>query len=70
MGSTALRIVVGIAVGYLAYLGVTIWLDGAPESWVDLSIRALAVVALAALAVEFLNRRKRAKAARQAPPAP
>ncbi|MEU8901003.1 hypothetical protein [Nocardia sp. NPDC048505] len=67
MGSTTLRIVFGIAIGYLAYLGVTMWLDGPPESaggWIDLSIRALAVVAVAALAVEFLNRRKRAKARR------
>ncbi|MEV0251379.1 hypothetical protein AB0H76_32630 [Nocardia sp. NPDC050712] len=73
MGSSTLRIVVGVAVGYLAYLGVTLYLDGGPGAWggwVNLSIRALVVVFVAALAVELVNRRKRAAAARRTPPAP
>lgn len=65
MNNSVFRLGLAVLVGFGVYAGVGLLLGGRPDTageWLSAGIKSLWVIALAAGTVEWMNRRKRAKA--------
>ncbi|MBH0776848.1 hypothetical protein [Nocardia bovistercoris] len=68
MSNSVFRLGLAVLIGFGVYAGVGLLLGGRPDTageWLSAGIKSLWVIALAAGTVEWLNRRKRSKAAQE-----